>query len=175
MCEYCLNNVCHQYMSKWYKCRARLWFEVWWKQWRAIPIKSHLLLSSGSVLIRRPDWGLLKGFLANNKSQCDTSAGMLCDYRLQESGLSCIHEGLSTERAFNCFWKFIIVWLLCCEIVVSLIMAKWNLELQIVCCFVYSGKVQGKVHLVVFGPAQFIFHINIQHPAGGKLISGFDR
>lgn len=46
------------------------------------------------------------------------------------------------EEPFNCFWKFIIVWLLCCEIVEGLIIEKWKITTNYF--LIYMGEMSEK-------------------------------
>ncbi len=117
------------------------------------------------MLIRGPDWGLLKGFLANNKANVTPRLECSVIRGCEKAVFLVFMKVPPQERGFNCFWKFIIVWLLCCEIVVSLIMAKWNLELQLFAVLCAEEKYKGKFSWWYL-PAHF--HMPHQHPASSR-------
>lgn len=60
-------------------------------------------------MIRGPDLGLQKGFLANNKANVTPQLECSVIRGSEKSLLLVFMKVPPQERGFNCFWKFIIV------------------------------------------------------------------
>lgn len=149
--------------------RSRVWFEAWGVPYQLSPISFCRVEACWLEDLAAASW---RDFWQTRKPMWHLGWNALWLEAAREPSFLVFMKVPPQERGFNCFWKFIIVWLLCCEIVVSLIMAKWNLELQLFAVLCAEEEHKGKF-TCWYLPAHFICHINMQHPAGGKLITGF--
>lgn len=89
-------------------------------------------------------FNVLNGFLANNKANVTPRLEGAVVTGCWKAVCLLFMKVPPQETAFNYFWKFIMVWLLCCEIVVSLVMAKWEIWSRNFARLVPWGRARGE-------------------------------